>query len=582
MPWLAASILPALLTLALVYRSRQSGKLVKLGSTFLLAKVTSPLQRQKVRLPLRYFFEALIVLLMLLVASGIQFTRSTRTIAIVVDTSMSMGARVGDENQSVLALVSDLVAQDTADMRAAHFILAEWNDGLYVRSENRLSRAELLGQLNQLQVQLAPSQESALSGVERLKAGQVYVYTDAPIQFSESENSDTIVTARVPESLKSSQNNIAISAVRTGTTPDQIEVQIQSFSAEPVSSVLEVLTLTDADEWQLGKREEIQIPAGENVHHRISVQGPVGLRLIPKVHDALDVDNVAFYASQVAPQSLVFVSPDPDVRREVESLRVAGLSVLDPQAFQDVQDLQISGLLAHRFMPQHFDGSRMVLVAPPELPTTLRFVEVRNEQDIPITSYEQGHSLLRYISPVGLQLGSALVFSGIPRTRSLINSERGSLVFSTQVLGAETIVIGLELFPLESDAGAISAVMLLNAVSWLRESVGSSATAGADRFVSNSGQSFITLPELAAVGRAGGVLRQEQGIQARNVFLPEESDLVRRNDRYVGLSAPSDSTGQVEEAPIRLPFYAALLFLVFVLVEGVVLRVKKRKQEGIR
>ncbi len=540
-PWALAALPLALGALVYLFRARGTTQSKVVSSLLLLSQLPQYLpSRRRFVPPLQFWLELVLAVALALGASGITVARTGERVAVVVDTSKSMGALVSaDETrlQSAVRIASADIAQAPADTL---FTVLRAGSSVTARSGGDsttavITKGAALAELKALE----PTYEvdSLANVVAELRArgeyDSIWLYTDRSIEGSGHDSRLRVTTVPYdPEVAR----NIWISSIQSrlpsdggeGTTHRRLlEVGVSRVGVgEEEVSVTAACTDRQSS-------ATVSLPA---VTPRLSgrasslVQlGPVSAPWsfcrvsVSAESDLLPADNEAWIVHTGEPGALGVVSSLSPHVLGLDRLPFGAAVVV---AGADVsKEMGLRGVLYHRMAPATLPHIP-TLVVYPEVGTKLWGGLVQGDAArgsggaVEITRWDESHPIVKYVRPGLLALPTARVLECPGSARPILNGAGGALVCAGEEGERRYAIFGFELFPFDGMRTPTLSIMTLNTLQWLYAD-----SRGADGVVVGTG-----LVDLPAVD--GDSERQVQ------LIAPREQQLAVGQVRRVEVSEP--------------------------------------------
>ncbi len=462
--WLLAGLGP----LVLLYILKIKRERVRVPSTWLWQAAKRDLMAKH---PFKRLIAELPLILQILALAALAFALSRPAmrggrvqgdhVAIVVDTSASMGTRVGEgpgtrlddakaaAKEVVLALApgSDAIVIEAA--RDARLVTPLERDGKHLRAAvEQLAAQDVEGDLGAA-VALAADRLRGLGGTRR-----IVVLTDGALA-----RSAPIAAAGIPTDVRTvgdAQENAAIVRmdVRSGVDPTtkreqaQVFVMLESFGTKPRD--LFVTLVVDGKTDPVASRRVLVKP-GEKVPVVLTFEPSAmdrgaGLlaQLSPK--DALAADDVAYGrvpAGQRMPVTLASRAPyswmaralDADPQVSLQRITVDQLATVnvDPDALVIVEGA----------CPADVPGHDVVVVSPPE--GRCLGIDVGAVVEQPqVTSWEVGDPRLRFLTMDGVHVSRARGLAAQGATGALLRAGKTTLMADASIPGRSATILGFD------------------------------------------------------------------------------------------------------------------------------------------
>lgn len=608
--WLLA-LVPLTAGLIYLYLRKGRGRRRLVGTLLLLQRVTSVSSaRKRFVPPLRFYFDLLVFLLLLLALAGLYRERSDRRITILLDNSLSMqaidqGGVLGDRiidraRKEAQRLVREL---------GARYDVYVTTPKLRAISEQSLAVADAAAAI--AAIQPAWGVDRLAENVQRLASRggirELHVFSDrkltiVPSAGSESGYQGLVRMHPLIAAVQRQRNNIGIVSIgwlglKPGADRAKVRVEIRSFADITVPLVVKIeqfyegLPSSDSPEQSvsLAPQESAEVVfedlpvSGFSYRVRLASSGAASLAS----QDLLTIDNEAWIGGGGGLQRVALVGPLSG--GELGFSLIPGLEVssfpLTVTATQ-IEAVDPALIVFHRNAPASLPPIPSLFVLPSQTSGTVRTFRTIAEQ-AKITRWDESSPLLTYLNVTALDLTSLAPIDLPIWGRSVISTERGTAIAAGEIAGHRRVIVGFELFPYEGKAAPWLSIFTLNALKWL---AGVSAAQGY-----RSVGSVVALEEgTVRVGRfnerpifesAGGeqlveeIALSEPGLYridydrrpaatfAVNFFSEQESDLSSQGEVQVPISwggaAVEDQRSSLRELLVKILAAVLVLDLIF-------------------
>ncbi len=571
-PWLLAGIPAALTFLVIAYRRSAYGNRVIVPTLFLLKHLQGqPTARRKFVPPLRFFFELLLLTLVALAAAGTYLTSSRRNIALVIDNSLSMGAKDWGQTGSpnILAAALEGARDDLARLSGvARVKVYETSPRLRAISQEFESPGEAGTLLSLVRLRFAGDNlEAALSNLLGDAAiDEIYVFSD-----KSSVTAGTRLSFRPLSVTDRNQQNVAISrlsfsadsTLRSGGAEARVEVSAYTNEDTTVDLRMSGFSLKDKA-WRQIAVKTVSVPKRAHVQVPFEVEARPFDAFMAELVDrgaasqsrlnSIPEDDRAFVTVRDQHRSLLLVS-DYSLQalglRDIGSLAVRAES---PQSYTP-EHLKGESVIFHRFVPPELPKANSLFVLPP--PANTLFPVSGSVTRGEVTRWLSEHPILSYLNLPTLELQQLFPLLRVPWMSEIVQTTAGTAALAGERGDYRYVVTGFELFPYEGRRAPFLSIFLLNILKWLSDSSVQSghipvysaielpdAQAGA-HYVDADHADAIAIEEFHGQRSAfpmvpGLVLagsRGEESLYAADFFESSESNLLDRPEVHIS-SAP--------------------------------------------
>lgn len=493
-PWMLLAIPAAVSLLVYIFRVRGTAQSAVVSSLLFLKELPRrPIGRKVFVPPLQFWLELAILVLLILAASGLLLTRSGKHVAVVVDSSLSMGALYGSggtrleqakriasldltrasdsTNYTVLSSTNELTPLSAAHDSSSDALTA-------VKSVTQSYRADALSEHVQ-SLLLDPMYDA------------VWVYTDRELQGGPPSSRlivnqlpvepATQTNAWIKDVQKKGGDMLSVSIGYGGSTPRDALVDGECYNAG-ATSASKIAPRTVRLTPQESATTELVVPKSSWTYCRVHVRLQDA-----SLFDSLPLDNEGWIAHTVPSSSIRVVGP-----LAPEQL---GLVTIPSMTFTTAraEPGEEPPTIYHRQSPSIAPTNATLVVMPPagELPWGGSVLE-KESKGSEITRWDDSHPLLAYVKPALITLRDARILECPPSATPILFSASGAVACAGEDRGARYVITGFELFPFDGSKNPTMSILTLNIFKWLFQSGGAHS----------SGNLPATLPITDAVSSA--------------------------------------------------------------------------------
>ncbi len=569
--WLAAIPL-ALAALVYLFRKRGSSKPQVAATLFLLSRIPqySP-HRRRFLPPLQFWLELVLALALALAASGITSRKTGERIAVVVDTSKSMGARSGAYEtrlEAALRLAQVDVSQAPGDATFAVYTLGR---GLTLQNRSEelgglVSQSKALEGLSQLR---STYEVDNLSDLVRELIGSreydgVWLYTDKRVEGVGPTGYLRVTSVPYDPDLV---NNVWISSVALrGDERSDIEVGVSRVGGgNDEISLSAICTDRLSGETFTSQPLTQRIAAHANKLVQLAkLTKPWSYCRIALNHvdgDLLELDDEAWIVRSQKVGDFGLISALSPEALGVNRLPFGRFVALSGDEEANSRDLL--GVIYHRTAPKAAPESAAMVVYP-DVGTKLwggvvvGDVKKMNSESVEISRWDESHPILRYVRPGLLALPTARVLKCPSAAQPIVYSASGPIVCAGEEHGKRFVIVGFEVFPFDGLKTATVSILTLNILHWLSESA---IANGADLVdvtalkAESSDQVKVIAPRQELVEQRGS---QTTHVPRPGVVAIAKKGDMSTNERLIAVNALSDQESDLSlQAPIELGLSSA-------------------------
>ena len=574
----AWQLLYALPLLLLPYLFREQGRRVVVPAVFLYQGLPPAAQRRlwgKLRLSPLFFFQLLLLLLLVAVAMQPFLHQRGEKIAVILDTSASMQARVQSTTDNVftraqqqaLDTISSLPSGDTLSL----FVTTPFPT--LVGTSNGSSQ-RVLEQAAAVTVTDMPDvSDEVLSAffsqlLKEQEFQRIIFFTDRPLA---DEQHSGVLTVHA---LGKVQANLAIAAfavARSPFAPDDVEATVTIAGLERGMSGS--LSIEDVESGKvLGSQPLIKNDHATYSFPRLPLVTMYRVRLL--VDDALAVDNEAYAVlPPLKTISILLVSPATNVARSLEQIPNLRVEQISPAAYTPARAAGVPFVVFHLVMPEALPATSAAFIFPPEGNSLFPLGKAARRPQV--TQWTTAHPLTSYVAFSLLTPPYAQALLPVGWSTPVVSGTIGPLVLAGEREGHRYVAVGFDLLPYLGKQNLPTSILTLNVLGWLAARAGQPPdlhtgsllpVVGADTRVQlANGETMPSVGNTVTLAKQGIYTISEKGqerqvaVNLRNV---EESQL----GRPLRLAALASPTPQAAEKT-GLPLWPWLLFgLIFLLM----------------
>ena len=561
---------------ALVYLYRAKGIAhPRVASTlFLLSKIPqyAPSRRRFVP-PLSFWIEALIALALASAASGIVSTETGDRIALVVDTSKSMGALLSaDETrlQAALRIASADIAQAPQGSWFSVFqagrtltpVTAQGESGARIRGSAARAALQTLEPTYDTDT-LAPAVAGILASGEY---DSVWLYTDRSVESE--QRSERLRVTTIPFDPDAARNVwIASLGVRDAEQPhgSKIEVGVSRTGDIAGESVVGALC-TDSE-----SGATFTLPSGPS---RLAPDGTTLQQLGPfekpwsycrvsiggAEDDLLSRDNEAWVVRGAITGELGLVSALSPKELGLEALRYGSVV---PVSDGETDQRDFRGIIYHRTTPKKLPRSAALVVYPASGAKVWGSVVGGDASRgtsgaVEITRWDESHPLLQYVRPGLVSLPTARVLECPGSAQPVLFSASGPIACAGEEDGQRYVILGFEIFPFDGLRTPTLSIFTLNTFQWLLNATRVGATdivstgvvrlPASDQDVTHEVRMVAPRDQQLAAGRLKSVEVREPG-----VIVVREMRQGAQREQLLAINSISDQESDLAlEVPIQI------------------------------
>lgn len=472
-------LLPAVLFgLVYIYRMRGQAQRVLVASTLLLSQLKRKSNSRKIFVPnTRFWYELLVLILLLLLAAGISYISESRRVIVVIDNSLSMSQRDGSSvnflkadsglllNLALEQARSHLLSYDPSQVRV--FALAP---SLTEITEGWSSVARAEKALEQIQIKSARDDlENSLARLIRDLATnneQLIVFTERSFTGALDSKNSAVIIKNVLGQDKRLQN---IALEDLSLSAQNLSVTVRSYAQSPSSGQLQIKELD-------GKSSLHKFNLAAHELKTFNISGPfskalsVSLTGLPLELNSIELDDSAYASLERQSAKILVISSQSKEQLGLDALLDFKFEFLTPENIKPktLQDSDAALFIFHRVTPPELPKHNSIFILPPNNDQLFKSGIVK-DQKISITRYKESHPITRYLNLALLELNQATILNPPSWAETIINTDLGALLLAGELNSGRYSAIGFELFPHEGSKNPISSILLLNLLQWSLE-----------------------------------------------------------------------------------------------------------------
>lgn len=498
-PWLLAGVPVLIGMLVYVYLRRGRGKRIIVGTLLILKELRRPVvARQKFMPPFRFFFELLVLILLMLGAAELYERKAEERTAIVIDNSLGMSARdslgMGRDR-----LFDRAIAEAETTLRKlssrAKVKLYETSPSLLSLSPDFEDPDTARERLKEVKVRYAADnlETSVLRLAGDASIEQVVIFSDRPAVSDANRPSSKLPSSKfrmVGVRLPSTKiENLALTRVSIMRDPlvegrSQLKAGISSYASEPVQVRLlhEVLAAAGAPLVKMDEKT-LTIPALGNetasFELRAGQASRVSLELAEHArdirHDAIDEDNSAWITYQSSSMKILLVGQYAAQTLGLQQVPALHFDSWIPSDFERraadapywQSDRAPAAIVFHRYVPPAFPPRNALFVLPPaNNPLIAVGAEVHNAE---ITRWVSAHPLIAYLNLPVLNMPSLQPLPRLPWAQEIVSTTVGPALLAGELNTHRYAITGFEMFPYEGKNRPLLSILTLNMFRWLTD-----------------------------------------------------------------------------------------------------------------
>ena len=582
-PWLLLALPCALGFLIYIFRVRGSSTTTIVSSLLFLKHLPQrPVGKKTFVPPLQFWLELAIISLLILAAAGLFSTKSGKHVAVVIDSSLSMGALYGTSGTR-LEQAKRMAALDITQSPTSSFSVFSSSGDLDPLSQPRDGAIDAAAAAQS--VPQSYRRDDLQAHITSLASDPSY---DAVWVYTDHELRNPSASPRlVPNSLPidpTVQTNAWIQRIEANTTqiPPTITTDIGYVGAAEREARVDgaCFTAQGAQLFTLSP-QTLKLSSARTAQVVLSTPNStwdycnVHVRLQDaSLFDSLPLDNEGWIAHRSSQGAI-------DLHSALSAEQL-GLSSLPTLSVTKASNESASNpAVYHRMTPQELPTAATLVVLPPTGPLPWGGASLQDTDSREISRWDESHPILTYVKPSLILLSDIRPLECPPTATPILFSSRGPLLCAGESFGSRYVISGFELFPFEGKKNPTMSILTLNVWKWLFQSALSTSSETIPTSIQlepHISSATIVAPQketLQAIGgssitpRMPGILSLvsntgAQRLLSLNAFEPTESDLSQPGVVTFTTITPSRGAAATATDSSSLGRWLSLLALVVV------------------
>jgi len=471
----AFRLLYALPLLLIPYLFRERGRRVVVPAVFLYRGLPPAAQRRlwgTLRLSPLFFFQLLLLLLLIAAAAQPFLHQRGEKVAIVLDTSASMQARIPPPKGNVFAVAQQQALDTIAALpgRDSVSLFVTTPFPTLVATSGEGSR-RVLEQAALVTVTDMPDvSDEVLSAffsqlLKEQEFQRIIFFTDRPLKTGHGTNALTVQT------LGSVQPNLSIASFqvdRSPFAPDDVEATVTIAGQE--RGVGGSVNIEDAESGKVLLSQPL-VKSGRSVIAFPHVPVVTAYRARLVADDGLAVDNEAYAvlpALKTIP--LLLVSPAENVTKSLEQIPNLQVQRVNPSEYTPARAVGFPLVVFHLVMPDVLPATNAAFIFPPE--GNVLFPLGKTARRPQVTQWAAAHPLTSYVTFSLLTPPYAQALLPVGWCTPIVSGTVGTLVLAGERDGRRYAAVGFDLLPYLGKQNLPTSILTLNLLGWLAARAG--------------------------------------------------------------------------------------------------------------
>jgi hypothetical protein len=466
--------IPILAGLVYAYLRKKKLPIITVPSLFLLRDLSLPIStRKKFAPPWRFWFELLILSLLLLCLAGLFTTQESARYALIFDNSLSLAAQ---KNGKSLIELQRAELKKTLESLPDNslFDLYKTSPQLERIGGKDLSPSLARQYVEELKAVYAKDSLSEVIGLvaQRETYSGIVVFTDRSLQVEQNpeDKGGGISMHRV--SFPNLQN---IALVSPQQKDDQLQVSMRSYGIkQKADAVVALEVLSTEGSWRELKRQsqpiseskssviQFALPESKLEAYRVTIVEP---KSGSEMNALAEDDQIYFSSKRTQPGVQVFsLRTLSDLG--IEKIRGIKFTAAKIENYESVRARNPNDVfLFVDYVPQGLPDRGSIVVSPPQSSGGFEIGDIVSQAEI--SEWNSGHPLLTYIDVSTLKLSRFIPIRPPIWGTSIVSTVRGSVLIAGERAGNRYVVLGFDLFPYRGRGSPTQSVMFLNMLAWV-------------------------------------------------------------------------------------------------------------------
>lgn len=487
--------------LYLAYRQVRSSTQKEVPSLFFIKQLSLPLKaKRKKKLPLRFYFEALFLLLLSIYLAQPEIGSTSKRIALIVDISQSMSA-LNAQGESRIDLlkreVSETIGKQSSSTRYLLFLLPAFlnskdkslvpsitsplttnEETAHISSYSLLDKEDLSREIASLtSVPFADELEETAEALgELLKAHDIdetYLYTDKETKgellpnipmrrrvIGSPESNAYLVSAQT-RIKNDGTSEVDVTFGLAGIGSSRIEVKIEEISPNDRTLLETEFTIQGGAE----RQESLSLGTAlgkKNTLLKVQIKSTL-------LRDSLSSDNelYIYHSPEETSAAGLFVTANGETHQNERisleralQIQIQGINLDAYRLLKEDELSKYSLIVFYRTSPPLNVYTNTLILLPEEDNPLVPLLGVFSSPQI--TSWNTTHPITRYVKLPLLKVTQGLLFNKPSWGNSIIRSEKGALLIAGSINGHDVILSGMELLPFDGGKDRSNSILLLN------------------------------------------------------------------------------------------------------------------------
>jgi Ca-activated chloride channel homolog len=444
----------------------------------------------RLRLPLLFFLQLLVLLLLILALAEPVFSVRLSNIAIVMDNSASMQAQ--EDGTTRFELARDAARVALADLSANGKVdIFHIVPRLEKINKTKLSPSDAVGLVASLDpydlADVAADYGYLLNQLANdQKYERVYFITDRPVRGQSGPI--RVVTVGKP------RDNLAVTAFTVSPSslvnaPLEARVDVANYSGRDQR----VRVTVRGDGGDALAQRELTVAAGRTASAAFQgfAEKPYYVAGIDR-RDALRLDDEQFAVpANARTLKILGISPRPQALNSLRAIAGVSINIVAPEEYQQTDRSGFGLEIFHFSTPVTLPVNPSLLVLPPDNNPIVKLGPPVARAAA--SGWRESHPLNRYLNFALFRPGYVRPLTPLIVGETIIESRQGALAFTTERQGKKHLILGFDPFPYLGRENLPMSIFTLNFLDWFISAGGAKGQATGEPFVFGAAQQELSL-----------------------------------------------------------------------------------------
>ncbi len=466
--------IPILAGLVYAYLKKKKLPVITIPSLFLLKDLSLPIStRRKFAPPWRFWFELLVLSILLLCLAGLFTTQESARYALIFDNSLSLAAQ---KNGKILIEMQRAEVKKTFESLPENslFDLYKTSPKLERVGGNDLTPLLVNQYIEQLKPVFAVDSISEVIGLvaQRETYSGIIVFTDRPLQV-EQDAEGSLGGVSIHRTSLADLQNVALTTLQQ--KEDRLLASMRSYGIkQKIDGVLALEVLGSEGSWREIKRQsfllnetqpstfEFALSADQQDAYRVTLIEPNSGSSL----NALAEDDRLYFSSKRSQPGVQVFSVRSLGELGIEKIKGINFSAAKVENYESVRARNPNDtFLFVDYVPQGLPDRSSIVVSPPQSSGGFEIGEIVPQAEV--SEWNSGHPLLTYIDVSTLKLSRFIPIRAPIWGTSIVSTVRGSVLIAGERAGSRYVVAGFDLFPYRGRGSPTQSVLFLNMLRWV-------------------------------------------------------------------------------------------------------------------